>query len=74
MLDSESRLQEAIRKMLAARQPAPAEDDLDMSGLSMDDGAGDEDLDMSGLSMDDTADDDLDMSDMKMGETPTQTN
>jgi Cu(I)/Ag(I) efflux system membrane fusion protein/cobalt-zinc-cadmium efflux system membrane fusion protein len=52
MLDSESRLREAVQKMLGVRQTggsdAPADDDLDMSGLSMDD-----ELDMSGLSMDD---------------------
>jgi Cu(I)/Ag(I) efflux system membrane fusion protein/cobalt-zinc-cadmium efflux system membrane fusion protein len=52
MLDSESRLREAVQKMLEVRQTggsdAPADDDLDMSGLSMDD-----ELDMSGLSMDD---------------------
>ena len=52
MLDSESRLREAVQKMLevgqAAGTDAPADDDLDMSGLSMDD-----ELDMSGLSMDD---------------------
>lgn len=52
MLDSESRLREAVQKMLsvgqAAGADAPADDDLDMSGLSMDD-----ELDMSGLSMED---------------------
>ena len=50
MLDSESRLREAVQKMLEVRQAggtdAPADDDLDMSGLSMDD-----ELDMTGISM-----------------------
>ena len=52
MLDSESRLREAVQKMLAVGQAAgadaPGDDDLDMSGLNMDD-----ELDMSGLSMED---------------------
>lgn len=55
MFDSESRLKEAIQKMLAARsgkKDALSMDDLDMDDLQMDDA----DLDMS----------DLDMSDMKM--------
>ena len=56
MLDSESRLQEAIQKMLEP-QKAPAAgskggtEDLDMSGMKMDD-----DLDMQGLSMDGSPD------------------
>jgi Cu(I)/Ag(I) efflux system membrane fusion protein/cobalt-zinc-cadmium efflux system membrane fusion protein len=52
MLDSESRLREAVQKMLEVRRVVESEDtmddDLDMSGLTMDD----EDLDMSGLTMD----------------------
>jgi len=58
MLDSESRLREAIQKMLEvgqqgipsnAAKPSRMEgDDLDMSGMKMDEN----DLDMSGLSMD----------------------
>ena len=52
MLDSESRLREAVQKMLEVRQnggtDATPDDDLDMSGLSMDD-----ELDMSGISMED---------------------
>ncbi len=55
MLDSESRLREAVQKMLEGRRPmetAPAADeDLDMSGLSMED----DDLDMSDLSMEEEA-------------------
>lgn len=51
MLDSESRLREAVQKMLEGQRPteeaAETDDDLDMSGLSMDD-----DLDMRGLTMD----------------------
>jgi Cu(I)/Ag(I) efflux system membrane fusion protein/cobalt-zinc-cadmium efflux system membrane fusion protein len=63
MLDSESRLREAIQKMLSVKSPAtiktvPAKakdeiskDDLDMSGLNMDNMA-DDDLDMTGITMD----------------------
>lgn len=52
MFDSESRLREAIQKMLAVKDDASSAplDDLDMSGLTMDDAA--ESLDMSGLTMD----------------------
>ena len=54
MLDSESRLREAIQKMLEVRsrasQPDEA-DDLDMSDLTMDD-----DLDMTEMTMDDVPD------------------
>ena len=53
MLDSESRLREAIQKMLEVRSSEPKVVDAD-------------DLDMSDLSMDDTGDDDLDMSDLDM--------
>ena len=51
MLDSESRLREAIQKMLQARQAqtAPEDDDLDMRNMDMDD-----DLDMSDMDMSDT--------------------
>ena len=50
MLDSESRLREAIQKMLEIRKGKPdaSADDLDLSGISMED-----DLDMSGLTMED---------------------
>jgi Cu(I)/Ag(I) efflux system membrane fusion protein/cobalt-zinc-cadmium efflux system membrane fusion protein len=52
MLDSESRLREAVQKMLEVRKAAgtdaPAGGDLDMSGLSMED-----ELDMSDMSMED---------------------
>jgi Cu(I)/Ag(I) efflux system membrane fusion protein/cobalt-zinc-cadmium efflux system membrane fusion protein len=48
MLDSESRLREAIQKMLEVRKEKPDADDLDLSGISMED-----DLDMSGLTMED---------------------
>jgi len=53
MFDSESRLREAIQKMLAARQKLPKEtdEDMDMTGLTMEDS--DNDLDMSDLTMDD---------------------
>ncbi|MGB5986430.1 MAG: efflux RND transporter periplasmic adaptor subunit [Desulfobacterales bacterium] len=54
MLDSESRLQEAIQKMLAARQG------------SSDSSAGEEDLNMDDLSMDDMNMDDLTMDDLTM--------
>jgi Cu(I)/Ag(I) efflux system membrane fusion protein/cobalt-zinc-cadmium efflux system membrane fusion protein len=50
MFDSESRLREAIQKMLEVRSGKPAEpstDDLDMEDMQMDDG----DLDMSDLKM-----------------------
>ena len=58
MLDSESRLREAVQKMLEGRRPgetaASAQDDLDMSGMDMGDIPMDEsELDMSGLKMDD---------------------
>jgi Cu(I)/Ag(I) efflux system membrane fusion protein/cobalt-zinc-cadmium efflux system membrane fusion protein len=50
MLDSESRLREAVQKMLEVQQTAgsdaPADDDLDMSGISMED-----ELDLSDMSM-----------------------
>ncbi len=61
MLDSESRLREAVQKMLEVRKNdagEAADDELDMGGIGMDD-----DLDMSGLSMEA---DDLDMSDLTM--------
>ncbi len=50
MLDSESRLKEAIAKMLEARSKGIGSDtdDLDMDDLTM----GDDDLDMDGLTMD----------------------
>jgi hypothetical protein len=53
MLDSESRLREAIQKMIEARQAGESsfEQELDMSGLTMDSNA--EDLNMDGLTMDD---------------------
>jgi Cu(I)/Ag(I) efflux system membrane fusion protein/cobalt-zinc-cadmium efflux system membrane fusion protein len=57
MLDSESRLREAIQKMLEVRSDetvAGAEDDLDMDGLTMD-AADDADMDMSDMTM--TSDD-----------------
>ncbi|MBU2487809.1 MAG: efflux RND transporter periplasmic adaptor subunit [Proteobacteria bacterium] len=49
MLDSESRLREAIAKMLEARQEdSSGADSMDMEGLSMDE----DPMDMEGLSMD----------------------
>jgi Cu(I)/Ag(I) efflux system membrane fusion protein/cobalt-zinc-cadmium efflux system membrane fusion protein len=53
MLDSESRLREAIQKMLAARQAGESSSgqELDMSTLNMDSSL--DDLDMDGLTMDD---------------------
>lgn len=74
MLDSESRLQEAIRKMLAARQStteqdAPA-DDLDLSDVSMDDT--NDDLDVSNLTMDNgPAEENSEMSDVKIDDPQT---
>ncbi len=53
MLDSESRLREAIQKMLEVRSQASVVDE-------------DADLDMSDLTMDDAEDDDMDMSDLTM--------
>lgn len=53
MLDSESRLREAIQKMLEVRSEetsANADDDLDMEGMTMD-GVDDADMDMSDLTM-----------------------
>ncbi len=60
MLDSESRLKEAIAKMLEARSAGSGDDldDLDMEGLTMEA----DDLDMEGLTMDD----DLDMRGLTM--------
>ena len=69
MLDSESRLKEAIAKMLEARSKGSANDadDLDMDDMTM----GEDDLDMDGLSMEG---DDLDMSDQTMdGASSTET-
>ena len=59
MLDSESRLREAIQKMLEIRSKAafepsispPGADDLDMTGMQMD--TAEDDLDMTGMQMDD---------------------
>ena len=53
MFDSESRLREAIQKMLEAKTapPAPSGDDLDMKDLDM---QGASDLDMSDMTMDGT--------------------
>lgn len=57
LLDSESRLQEAIQKMLSARQgesaTEPGADDADMSDMSMDSESMDteDDLDMNDLTM-----------------------
>ena len=57
MLDSESRLREAIQKMLDAKMNTESQaesntdDDLDMDGLEM---KSDDDLDMSDMSMDDS--------------------
>ena len=61
MLDSESRLKEAIAKMLETRSKGSASDvdDLDMDDMTM----GDDDLDMEGLTMEG---DDLDMRDLSM--------
>ena len=51
MLDSESRLREAIQKMLEVKSGPPKSDadDLDLSGITMED-----DLDVSGMTMEDT--------------------
>lgn len=59
MFDSESRLREAIQKMLEARtaEPELSSDDLDMSSMTMDDQGEDslniDELDMSEMKMDD---------------------
>ncbi|MBT8342181.1 MAG: efflux RND transporter periplasmic adaptor subunit [Desulfatitalea sp.] len=59
LLDSESRLKEAIAKMRDVRAPADGDDadDLNMEGFLMDD-----DLDIQGMTMDDG----MDMEDMNM--------
>jgi Cu(I)/Ag(I) efflux system membrane fusion protein/cobalt-zinc-cadmium efflux system membrane fusion protein len=51
MLDSESRLREVIQKMIEVKSEPPKSDaeDLDLSGISMED-----DLDTSGMTMEDT--------------------
>ena len=59
MLDSESRLQEAIQKMLGSRQKPATQETADKQ----------EDLDMEALTMDET-DDDLDMKDLTMEDKP----
>ena len=48
MLDSESRLKEAIAKMLEVRSKASGGDDLDMDSMTMED----DDLDMNDMTMD----------------------
>jgi RND family efflux transporter MFP subunit len=72
MLDSESRLQEAIQKMLkvrqrdsAAPQPAPAQ-------LTQESGTTDDDLDMTGVTMDtgEMREDDFDMTGLTMEDVP----
>jgi len=58
MLDSESRLREAIQKMLAVKTASDNKentstekgDDMDMSNISMEE---EDDLDMEGMTMDD---------------------
>jgi hypothetical protein len=68
MLDSESRLREAIEKMLEVKQAGAREmqgsgkivnsnkqsasDDMDMSGITME--SNQDDLDMSGMTMDES--------------------
>ncbi len=74
MLDSESRLREAIQKMMSARQGSgeptpPEEDELSMEGMTMD--SKEDELDMSGLTMDVSADD-SDMSDKAMKSQPAK--
>jgi len=66
LLDSESRLREAIQKMLSVKSPAGAK----MGAAKSKDGKSDDDLDMSGLNMDSTADDDLDMTGITMDGSP----
>jgi Cu(I)/Ag(I) efflux system membrane fusion protein/cobalt-zinc-cadmium efflux system membrane fusion protein len=63
MLDSESRLREAVQKMLEGGMAAggAADEELDMSGISMD-----EALDMSDITMDD----ELDMGGITMDDVP----
>jgi Cu(I)/Ag(I) efflux system membrane fusion protein len=63
MLDSESRLREAIQKMLqagsaggvsaASDASGNSDNDLDMRGLTMEDKDMDDDLDLTNISMDD---------------------
>lgn len=60
MLDSESRLREAIQKMLEVRRKESGEaeaqaDDLDLSMESMDMTTGEEDLDLSDVTMEDAS-------------------
>ncbi len=63
MLDSESRLREAIQKMLEARKgEAPGDHSSEVAGETQDSG---DDLDMSGMTMD-TQGDDLDMTGITM--------
>jgi Cu(I)/Ag(I) efflux system membrane fusion protein/cobalt-zinc-cadmium efflux system membrane fusion protein len=68
LLDSESRLREAIQKMMEVRSGAAAsaaqpDDELDMSGMTMES----DELDMSGMTMES---DELDMSGMTMDDEP----
>jgi Cu(I)/Ag(I) efflux system membrane fusion protein/cobalt-zinc-cadmium efflux system membrane fusion protein len=74
MLDSESRLREAIQKMMAARQgpdnTTSSDDDLSMEGMTMD--SEEDELDMNGLTMDASAGD-SDMSDKAIKSQPAET-
>jgi len=67
LLDSESRLREAIEKMRSVKPPAGAEKSADTGAKAEKSG---DDLDMSGLTMDSMADDDLDMTGISMDSTP----
>ena len=66
LLDSESRLREAIQKMLSVKSPAGAK----TGAAKARDGESKDDLDMSDLHMDSTADDDLDMTGITMDGSP----
>ena len=55
LLDSESRLKEAVAKMLEVKEPGEDTDGLNMDGMTMED----DDLDMEGLTMDDDGSTDM---------------
>ena len=67
MLDSESRLREAIQKMLEARQGSSAGDASSPATKEEKGKTADDDLDMSGMTME-TQKEELDMTEMTMEE------
>jgi len=69
MLDSESRLREAIQKMLEVKQASPSGGGISGKNAKGESQPKDDDLDMSGMTMESNKDD-LDMSGITMEESP----